>query len=44
MIRFFAVVNYMIRKFSFYSTLYADITANIILLHNFINLKKVFIS
>ena len=39
MIRFFAVVNYMVRKFSFCSTLYADVIANIILLHIFINLK-----
>ena len=32
----------MIRKFSFCSNLYADIIANIILLHIFINLKIVF--
>ena len=42
MIRFFAVVNYMVRKFSFCSNLYADVIANIILLHIFINLKIVF--
>ena len=39
-IRFFAVV----RKFSFCSNLYADVIANIILLHIFINMKIVFIS
>ena len=39
MIRFFAVVNYMVRKFSFCSNLYADVIANIILKHIFINLK-----
>ena len=39
MIRFFAVVNYMVRKFSFYSNLYADVIANIVLLRIFINLK-----
>ena len=44
MIRFFAVVNYMIRKFSFCSNFYADAIANIILLHIFINLKIVFYS
>ena len=44
MIRFFAVVNYMVRKFSFCSNLYADVIANIILLHIFINLKIVFSS
>ena len=44
MIRFFTLVNYMVRKFSFCSTLYADVIANIILLHIFINLKIVFIS
>ena len=42
MIRFFAVVNYMVRTFSFCSNLYADVIANIILLHIFINLKIVF--
>ena len=42
MIRFFAVVNYMVRKFSFCSNLYADVIANIIRLHIFINLKIVF--
>ena len=42
MIRFFAVVNCMVRKFSFCSNLYADVIANIILLHIFINLKIVF--
>ena len=42
MIRFFAVVNYMVRKFSFWSNLYADVIANIIRLHIFINLKIVF--
>ena len=42
MIRFFAVVNYMVRKISFCSNLYADIIANIILLHIFIKLKTVF--
>ena len=42
MIRFFAVVNYMVQKFSFCSNLYADVIANIILLHIFINLKIVF--
>ena len=42
MIRFFAVVNYMVPKFSFCSNLYADVIANIILLHIFINLKIVF--
>ena len=40
----FAVMNYMARTFSFFSNLYADIIANIILLHLFINLKIVFIS
>ena len=35
MIRFFAVVNYMVRTFSFCSNLYADVIANIILLHIF---------
>ena len=44
MIRFFAVLNYMVWKFSFCSTLYAVVIANIILLHIFINLKIVFIS
>ena len=34
-IRFFAVVNNMVRKFSFCSTFYADVIANIILLHIF---------
>ena len=34
----------MVRKFSFCSNLYADVIANIILLHIFINLKKVIIS
>ena len=42
MIRFFAVVNYMVRNFSFCSNLCADVIANIILLHIFINLKIVF--
>ena len=42
MIRFFAVVNYMVRKFSFCTNLYADFIANIILLHIFINLIIVF--
>ena len=42
MIRFFAVMNYMVRKFSFSSNLYADVIANIILVHIFINLKIVF--
>ena len=40
--RFFAVLNYMVRKLSFCSNWYADIIANIILLHIFINLKPVF--
>ena len=40
--RFFAVVNYMVRKFSFCSNLYASVNANIILLHIFINLITVF--
>ena len=44
MIKLFAAVNYMVRKFSFCSNLYADIIANIILLHIFISLKIVFIS
>ena len=44
MMRFFAVVNYMVRKFSFCSNLYADVSANKILLHIYINLKIVFIS
>ena len=44
MIRFFAVVNYMVRKKSFCSNLYADVIANIILLRIFISLKIVFIS
>ena len=35
-------MNYMVRKFSFCSNLYADVIANIILLHIFINLKIVF--
>ena len=39
MIRFFAVVNYVVRKFSFCSNLYADIIANIVLLQIFLNLK-----
>ena len=34
----------MVRKFSFCSHLYADVIANILLLHIFINLKIVFIS
>ena len=42
MIRFFAVVNYMVRKFSFCSNFYAGVIANIILLYIFINLKIVF--
>ena len=42
MIRIFAVVNYVVRKFSFCSNLYADVIANIILLHIFMNLKIVF--
>ena len=42
MIRFFAMVNYMARKFSFCSNLYAGVIANITLLHIFINLKIVF--
>ena len=42
MIRFFAVVNYMVRKFSFCSNLYADVIANIVLSHIFISLKIVF--
>ena len=42
MIRFFAVVNYMVRKFSFCSNLYADVIANIVLLHIFINQKIAF--
>ena len=42
MIRFFAVMNNMVRKFSFCSNLYTDVIANIILLHIFINLKIVF--
>ena len=42
MIRFFAVVNYMVRKFSFCSNLYADVIANMILLHIFINLEITF--
>ena len=42
MIRFFAMVNYMVRKFSFCRNLYADAISNIILLHIFINLKVVF--
>ena len=41
-IRFFAVVNYMVRKFSFCSNIYADVIANIIFLHIFINLKIAF--
>ena len=36
------MVNYMVRKFSFCSNLYADVIANIIPLHIFINLKIVF--
>ena len=42
MIRFFAVVNYMVQNFSFCSNLYVDVIGNIILLHIFINLKIVF--
>ena len=42
MIRFFAVVNYVVRRFSFCSNFFADVIANIILLHIFINLKIVF--
>ena len=42
MIRFFAVVNYMVRKFSFGSNFYADVITNMTLLHIFINLKIVF--
>ena len=42
MIRYFAVVNYMVRKFSFCSNLYADVIANIVLLYIFINLKIAF--
>ena len=44
MIRFFAVVNYMVGKFSFCRHLCADVIANIILLNIFISLKIVFIS
>ena len=44
MIRVLVVVNYIVRKFSFCSNLYADVIAKIILLHIFINLKIVFIS
>ena len=44
MIRFFAMVNYMVRKFSFCSNLYVDVIENINLLHTFINFKLVFIS
>ena len=36
MIRFYAVVNYMVRKFSFCNNLYADVITNIVLLHVFI--------
>ena len=32
----------MVRKFSYCSNLYADVIANVILLHIFINLKIVF--
>ena len=39
LIRFFAVVNYMVLKFSFCSNLYTDVIANIVLLHIFINPK-----
>ena len=42
MIRFFDVVNSMVGKFSFCSNFYADVIANIILLHILINLKIVF--
>ena len=42
MIRCFAVVNNMVRKFSYCSNLYADVIANIILLHIFINLNIIF--
>ena len=42
MIRLFAVVNYMVQKFSFCSNLWADAIANIIHLHIFIHLKIVF--
>ena len=46
MIRCFAMVNYMVRTFSFCSNLYADVIAKIFLLHVhcFNNLKIVFIS
>ena len=44
MIRFFAVVNYMVRKCSFCSNFYADVLANIYILHIFIDLKTFFIS
>ena len=44
MITFFAMVSYMVQKFSFCSNLYVDVLANIFLLHIFINLKTVFIS
>ena len=44
MIRFFSRGELYGSKFSFCSDLYADVIANIILLHIFINLKTVFIS
>ena len=40
MIRFFAVVDYMVWKFSFCSNFYLDVLENIYLLHIFINLKN----
>ena len=40
---FFAVVNYMIRQFSFCSNFYVDVLANIYLLHILIHSKTVFI-
>ena len=44
MIRFFAVVNYMVRKISFCSNLCTDVIANINLLHISFNLKIVLYS
>ena len=44
MIRFFAVVKYMVKKYSFFSISYEDVLANIYLFHIFIDSKTVFIS
>ena len=44
MLKCFAVVNYMVRKASYCSYFNVDVSANIYLLHIFIDLKTVFVS